>query len=243
MRNVMFKESLACVHPGWRTVVQEFFNSENGRKLEEFLDFERENGKQIYPADPFRALKFSGPEEVRVLILGQDPYHGEGQANGFAFSVNHGVRLPPSLRNIYKEISREYPRACFDSGDLTHWSRQGVLLLNSVLTVESEKAASHAGKGWERLTDLLIAKLAGEKHPTVFMLWGNYARKKRSLVEAARGEHLILESNHPSPLSATKGPIPFIGNGHFKKANDWLQGLGAGGIEWWNSQQQTLNFL
>ncbi len=222
---------LEGIKPGWKPIVEEFFKSPVGQKLLGFLD-ERRKVAEIYPKDPLRALKLIDLDQVKVVILGQDPYHGEGQANGLAFSVSEDQKIPPSLKNIFKEISRETGQEAPANGDLTRWAKQGVLLLNPILTVEKGKAGSHAGKGWEVLTDKLIEAIAKDGKPTVFMLWGKYAQAKKALIEKYPGEHLILESNHPSPLSATKGPVPFIGNDHFIEANEWLKAHGIRPIDW-----------
>jgi uracil-DNA glycosylase len=163
----------------------------------------------------------TAPEDVRVVILGQDPYHGRGQAEGLAFSVASGVRLPPSLQNIFKEIQRDlgapFPPFPQPGGSLVKWAQNGVLLLNTCLTVEEGQAASHSKRGWELLTDAIIRQVAEQGRPTVFMLWGSHAQSKRLLIPQDRG-HLVLMSNHPSPLSALRPPVPFIGNGHFGQA-------------------------
>ena len=193
----------------------------------------------IYPTQPFRALESLTPQAVRVVILGQDPYHGAGQAQGLAFSVPDGLARPPSLRNILTEIELEYPddpsqlvlKPNADHNDLSRWVRQGVLLLNTALTVEDGLPASHAGKGWERVTDALIQAVAQDSSPKVFMLWGAHAQTKQDLI-ASQPQHLILMCNHPSPLSARRGAHPFIGCGHFEAANAWLVRHGQQGIRW-----------
>lgn len=193
----------------------------------------------IYPSQPFRALEALTPETVRVVILGQDPYHGAGQAQGLAFSVPDGVARPPSLRNILAEIELEYPddpsqlvlKPNADNNDLSRWVRQGVLLLNTALTVEDGQPASHAGKGWETVTDALIRAVAADQHPKVFMLWGAHAQTKQDLL-ARQPQHLVLTCNHPSPLSARRGANPFIGCGHFKAANAWLLQRNLQVIDW-----------
>jgi uracil-DNA glycosylase len=180
-------------------------------------------GATIFPPQPLRALALTAPESVRVVILGQDPYHGRGQAEGLAFSVAPGIALPPSLRNIFKELQRDLgePVPPFPSpgGSLVRWARQGVLLLNTCLTVEEGQPASHAGKGWEVLTDAIIRQVSDRSEHVVFMLWGSHAQSKRKLIDASR--HLILCANHPSPLSALRPPTPFIGCGHFSQARAW----------------------
>ena len=178
-------------------------------------------GASIFPPRPLRALELTPPDAVRVVILGQDPYHGRGQAEGLAFSVAPGVRLPPSLQNIFKEMQRDlgvpFPPFPNPGGSLVKWAQNGVLLLNTCLTVEEGQAASHAGKGWELLTDAVIRHVAEGDRPVVFMLWGSHAQSKRAFIPQGRG-HLVLTSNHPSPLSALRPPVPFIGNGHFGQA-------------------------
>ena len=186
-------------------------------------------GATVYPATPFRALHGLAPSDVRVVILGQDPYHGRGQAEGLAFSVAPGVRLPPSLQNIFKEMQRDlgvpFPPFPQPGGSLVKWAQNGVLLLNTCLTVEEGQAASHSKRGWEVLTDAVIRQVAEQGKPTVFMLWGSHAQSKRVLIPADRG-HLVLMSNHPSPLSALRPPVPFIGNGHFGQAKAFREQLG-----------------
>ena len=183
----------------------------------------------IYPPRPLRALELTPLSSVHAVILGQDPYHGPGQAEGLAFSVAQGVKLPPSLRNIFKEMRCAPPH-----GSLVEWAQRGVLLLNTSLTVEDGQAASHAKKGWEALTDALLAKVAATASPCVYLLWGAHAQAKAGLIEATAARHgreaLILQSNHPSPLSASRPPVPFIGCGHFVQARQWLaqRGVSAG---------------
>ncbi len=195
-------------------------------------------GRVIYPADVFNALHLTRRAEVKVLILGQDPYHGPGQAHGLAFSVRQGVPIPPSLRNIRKEIMRDMGLAAPAHGCLQRWAEQGVLLLNTVLTVQAGEAASHAGWGWESLTDALAQAVVADAGARVVMLWGAHAQRKAPLLEAARrasGQQLegmlVLQSNHPSPLSATRGPAPFVGNGHFSRA-----------AAFWRERGQTLDW-
>lgn len=186
-------------------------------------------GAVIYPARPFRALDTLEPHTVQVVILGQDPYHGPGQAQGLAFSVPDGFKRPPSLRNILQEIERAYPTddsklvltSNLLKNDLSRWAQQGVLLLNTCLTVEDGQPASHARAGWETVTDALITEVARDRSPKVFMLWGAHAQAKHALI-AGQGDHLILMANHPSPLSARRPPVPFVGCDHFRLANEWL---------------------
>ena len=211
------------VAAGWKPLVEAFFDGPAGRRLLIFLQQRLEAGAVIFPPRPLRALELTPPEEVRVVILGQDPYHGRGQAEGLAFSVAPGVPFPPSLRNIFKELERDLgaspPKFPDPGGSLVKWASHGVLLLNTCLTVEEGQAASHSGKGWEVLTDAVIRHVGNAGRPLVFMLWGAHAQSKRSLIDAKM--HKLLVSNHPSPLSATKPPIPFIGCGHFGQARAW----------------------
>lgn len=211
------------VAPGWRPLVSEFFQSATGRGLLEFLGQRLKAGACIFPPRPLRALELTPPEAVRTVILGQDPYHGRGQAEGLAFSVAPGVPIPPSLRNIFKEIERDLgqppPEFPVPGGSLARWAEQGVLLLNTCLTVEEGSPGSHAGRGWEALTDAVIRRVSQGGVPVVFMLWGAHAQSKRSLIDASR--HFVLMANHPSPLSALRPPLPFMGCGHFSKALAW----------------------
>lgn len=214
------------VAPGWQPLVQDFFVSAAGRKLRGFLQARLDAGATIFPPRPLRALELTPPEAVRVVILGQDPYHGRGQAEGLAFSVAPGVPLPPSLRNIFKELQRDLgtPPPAFPQpgGSLVKWATHGVLLLNTTLTVEEGQPASHAGQGWELLTDAVIRHVAQGQRPVVFMLWGSHAQGKRAIIPQDRG-HLVLTANHPSPLSALRPPVPFIGCGHFGQARAFRQ--------------------
>jgi uracil-DNA glycosylase len=211
------------VAPGWRSTTEAFFESPTGRKLLDFLQGRLAEGAVIFPPRPLRALELTSPEEVRVVILGQDPYHGRGQAEGLAFSVAPGVAFPPSLRNNFKEWQRDLatppPAFPVPGGSLVKWATHGVLLLNTCLTVEEGLPASHAGKGWEVLTDTLIRQVSDGDHPVVFMLWGAHAQSKRALIDVKR--HKVLVANHPSPLSALRPPLPFIGCGHFSQAREW----------------------
>ena len=189
-------------------------------------------GATVYPATPFRALHGLAPSDVRVVILGQDPYHGPGQAQGLAFSVPDDCKRPPSLRNIFNEIAASFGGnpATFGN-DLQRWARQGVLLLNTSLTVEDGAPASHAKQGWEAFTDAVIAAVAREPLPKVFMLWGAHAQAKQALLPPG-GRHLVLMANHPSPLSARRPPVPFLGCGHFAQANRWLAEQGREPVVW-----------
>lgn len=199
------------------------------RALDDFLRAESAAGHIVYPprADLFSALTLTPFDKVRVVILGQDPYHGPGQAHGLAFSVRAGIKLPPSLKNIYKELDSSFGPRPRPHGDLTHWAQQGVLLLNTTLTVRDGAAASHQNKGWEDLTDSLIRAVNNRPGRIVFMLWGAHAQKKGALID--RAQHLILTAPHPSPLSAHRG---FLGCGHFKTANDDLIARGQAPINW-----------
>jgi uracil-DNA glycosylase len=220
----------SALAPGWRALVDGFFASDDGLALLSFLQQRECAGTHVFPPRPLRALELTPASSVRVVIVGQDPYHGAGQAHGLAFSVPGGVPLPPSLRNIYTELAREYgssPR----SGDLEPWAQQGVLLLNAVLTVEEGQPGSHANHGWERLTDSIVAVLGVDLQPRVFMLWGAHAQRARALIRDDH-RHLLLTANHPSPLSARRGPQPFIGCGHFSQANDFLRSMGEEPIDW-----------
>jgi uracil-DNA glycosylase len=227
---------LAQIAAGWRPLVDDFIASPAGRGARRFLAARRAAGAVIYPPQPLRALQLTPPERVRVVILGQDPYHGPGQANGLAFAVAPGVKPPPSLRNIFKELEREYgqpPRADAPGGLLDGWAAQGVLLLNASLTVEDGQPASHARIGWQALTDALFAHLVNEARPLVFMLWGAHAQGRMPPNDSpAASRHLWLCANHPSPLSALRPPAPFIGCGHFGAANRFLTRSGDPPINW-----------
>lgn len=218
------------VGDGWRPLLDRFWAGRSGQGLLEFLHRRLREGAVIYPPEPLRALSWGGPADVRVVIVGQDPYHGPGQAEGLAFSVAPGVRTPPSLRNIFKEQLRDLGLAMPAQGSLVPWARQGVLLLNTCLTVEDGQAGSHAGQGWEALTDAVIEACSASKGPRVFMLWGAHAQKKAPAIDMAR--HLVLCANHPSPLSASRGPVPFLGCGHFGAADRWLSAQGFAAIDW-----------
>ncbi len=219
----------------WRPLTEAFRHSAVGQTLIQRVDAARAAGDTLYPDDVFAALKCTRRDQVKVVILGQDPYHGPGQAHGLAFSVRPGIAIPPSLRNIRKEIQRDPGAAVPEHGCLQSWAERGVLLLNTVLTVKASEAASHAGWGWEALTDALIKAVAADAGAKVFMLWGAHAQKKAGLIEQAvqssatrdqPDRHLILQSNHPSPLSAMRPPVPFVGNGHFARASAFWQEKG-----------------
>lgn len=214
---------------GWQARIGDYLQRPGMQALAAFLRAEKQAGKQIYPPGPeiFAAFAHTPFEAVRVVILGQDPYHGAGQAHGLCFSVRPGVRVPPSLENIFKEISRDLGVSRPDHGCLTPWAERGVLLLNSVLTVEDGRAGAHQGKGWEGFTDAAIDALNREREGLVFLLWGAYAQRKGALIDSAR--HCVLSAVHPSPLSAHRG---FIGCGHFSAANRYLQEHGSAPIDW-----------
>ena len=213
----------------WKAALAGEFTQGYMHDLKGFLQAELAAGKPIFPKGPeyFRALDLTPLDKVRVVILGQDPYHGAGQAHGLCFSVRPGVRIPPSLVNIYKELQSDLGIAPARHGFLEHWASQGVLLLNSVLTVEEARAASHQGKGWERFTDAVIRVVNEDCEHAVFLLWGSYAQKKAAFVDRSR--HLVLKAAHPSPLSAHNG---FFGCRHFSQANAYLVSKGLDPIDW-----------
>ncbi|MEO8121644.1 MAG: uracil-DNA glycosylase [Rhodoferax sp.] len=233
-----------AVAEDWRPLVDHFLASATGQQLGRFLQQRLTSGATIYPPQPFRALVLTPLAQVKVVILGQDPYHGPGQAEGLAFSVAPGVKLPPSLRNIFKELARDplpgngtLPEPT--DGSLVRWAQQGVLLLNACLTVEDGQPASHARRGWEELTDAIVSAVSSRESPVVFLLWGAHAQTKQGLIIAngahaasARASHLVLMANHPSPLSAMRPPKPFLGCGHFGQANAFLAQHGCGPIAW-----------
>jgi uracil-DNA glycosylase len=215
--------------PSWLGPLQKEFDAPYMAALKSFLVAEREAGKRIFPkgSEWFHALDATPLDQVRVVIIGQDPYHGEGQAHGLCFSVREGVQPPPSLVNIYKELNSDLGIAPARHGHLEHWAQQGVLLLNAVLTVEAGRAASHQGKGWEQFTDAVIREVNALPRPVVFILWGSYAQRKAAFVDASR--HCIIKSAHPSPLSAHNG---FFGSRPFSRANAFLEAQGEQPIDW-----------
>ncbi len=217
------------IEASWKAALAEEFQKPYFEALVAFLKDEKKNGKVIYPPGPqiFQAFELCPLPNVKVVILGQDPYHGPGQAHGLCFSVPAGVPFPPSLQNIFKELHDDLGIPIPASGDLSPWARQGVFLLNAILTVEAHKPASHRGKGWELFTDQAIQIVSQTQPHVVFMLWGQYARSKKPLIDPSR--HLILEAAHPSPYSADKG---FFGCRHFSKANAFLQAHGLEPIDW-----------
>jgi len=257
------------VHPEWQPVLDAFWRSTKGERLSQFVTARLNSGAVVYPAHPLRALQLTPLSAVRVVILGQDPYHGPDQAQGLSFSVADGVKFPPSLRNIFKELQRDLHQPVPMSGSLEAWARRGVLLLNTSFTVEDGLPASHAKRGWESLSDAILREVALKAPACVYMMWGGHAQAKVGLIEAATGQKapdflglretsalaagsggfggpmagleiqeaqaqvsvarqaLILKANHPSPLSALRPPVPFIGCGHFSKARDWLATRGV----------------
>ncbi len=217
------------LHESWLKPLAQEFEAPYMATLKSFLIAERDAGKRIFPraTEWFHALDATPLDQVRIVILGQDPYHGEGQAHGLCFSVQPGVPPPPSLVNIYKEMKADLGLVAPRHGHLESWAKQGVLLLNAVLTVEANRAASHQGKGWERFTDAVIREVNALPHPVVFILWGNYAQKKAAFVDTAR--HCIIKSAHPSPLSAHNG---FFGSRPFSKTNEFLQSQGLKPVNW-----------
>lgn len=217
----------------WAPLLRDWAASTAGRATLGAVDARVAAGATVYPAEVFRALTLTPLAEVRAVILGQDPYHGPGQAEGLAFSVPAGQRPPPSLRNIFKELQRDLGHAPPACGSLLTWARRGVLLLNTSLTVEDGHPGSHARFGWQVLTDKIVQAAAADDAPKVFMLWGSHAAARAPVVVAA-GRHLVLQCNHPSPLSATRGPVPFVGCGHFGRAREYLLAArpGAATLDW-----------
>lgn len=229
----MTQDTTVKLEPGWLGHLQEEFKKQYMVDLRQFLVDEKRRGKVIYPkgGEYFNAMNSTPFDGVKVVILGQDPYHGPGQAHGLCFSVQKGVRTPPSLVNIFKEIQTDIgaPAAHFNQGCLQGWANQGVLLLNAVLTVEKARAASHQGLGWEQFTDRAIQALSRHRDHVVFMLWGSYAQRKGTVIDS--GRHLVLKAPHPSPLSAHRG---FFGCRHFSQCNEYLRAQGEAPIDWGN---------
>lgn len=220
------------VPESWQAVLEPVLATPRSRQLGGFLTAEEAAGKAIYPPRGTRlaALDRTPLEAVKVVILGQDPYHGPGQAHGLSFSVQDGVKVPPSLVNIYKELASDLGLPIPHHGNLSHWARQGVLLLNAALTVEDGQPASHQGRGWEAITDAVVAAVAAKAEPCVFLLWGSHAqRKAQSVPGLMTSHHLVLTAPHPSPLSAHRG---FFGCRHFSQANAFLEAKGRGGVDW-----------
>lgn len=219
----------------WQTLMQQEFDKGILGPIRQKLDAAYAN-TTVYPAKEnlFQALERTPLDEVKVVILGQDPYHGPNQAQGFSFSVPASEKIPPSLQNIYKELEQEYGKPVKRSGDLSDWADQGVLLLNTILSVEQGKPLSHQNLGWQDFTDDILKALNEQKQPIVFLLWGAQARKAKRFL--TNPNHLVLESAHPSPLSASRG---FFGNSHFKTANDFLEQHGSAGIDWTRDNRQA----
>lgn len=222
-------EKDVVIEPSWKEALKDFFSSPTFKELSVFVKKEYTT-KKVYPPlqDIFKAFWLTPLPDVKVVILGQDPYHGDGQAHGLSFSVQQGVPLPPSLKNIYKEIESDLNVSKdFSNGNLEPWAKQGVLLLNAVLSVVEGSPASHQGKGWENLTDTVIQTISDKEEPVVFMLWGNFAKSKKKLIDTTK--HLVLEAPHPSPFSVHSG---FFGCKHFSKCNDYLEKHGGTKIIW-----------
>jgi len=217
------------IEQSWLEELKEEFSKEYMMELKQFLLQEKQKGKEIYPSGDsiFQALNSTPLDKVKVVILGQDPYHGPGQAHGLCFSVQPGVPVPPSLKNIYKEMEADLGIKPPEHGHLIHWAKQGVLLLNAVLTVEKHRAASHRNRGWERFTDRVIEVINEKREAVVFLLWGSYAQKKGAVID--RQKHLVLTAPHPSPLSAHRG---FLGCRHFSQGNKYLQEHGYAPVDW-----------
>ncbi|GAM04696.1 uracil-DNA glycosylase [Novosphingobium sp. MBES04] len=225
-------EGAEAVPESWRAALAPVLEAPEARRLGAWLHAEEAGGKTIYPprGSRLRALELTPLDAVKVVILGQDPYHGPGQAHGLAFSVQKGVRVPPSLVNIYKELARDCGVTAPGHGNLEGWARQGVLLLNNALTVEAGQAGSHQKRGWEAITDAAVAAVAARREPCVFLLWGSHAQKKAQRVPGLmQSQHLILQAPHPSPLSAHRG---FLGCGHFSRTNAFLEENGREPIDW-----------
>ncbi len=216
------------IAPSWKEILKQEFEKDYFYQLTEFIKYEVKRTR-VYPPGKliFNAFDRCSFEDVKVVILGQDPYHGPGQANGLCFSVNDGVKIPPSLVNIFKEIHNDLGKPIPTTGNLERWAQQGVMLLNATLTVRAHEAGSHQGKGWETFTDAVIQAIANQKEGVVFILWGSYAQKKGAFIDSHK--HLILTSPHPSPLSASRG---FFGNRHFSQANVYLEQQGKTPIDW-----------
>ncbi len=216
------------IEKSWNEVIKQEFEKEYFVKLINFVKQEY-SSQTIYPPgkEKFSAFDLCPFSDVKVVILGQDPYHGSGQAHGLCFSVKEGVKTPPSLKNIYKELKSDIGLEIPDSGNLNHWAKQGILLINATLTVRASKAGSHQKKGWEEFTNAVIEVISSQKQNIVFLLWGAYAQKKGQIID--RKKHFVLESAHPSPFSAHRG---FLGNKHFSKTNDYLKSIGKKTIKW-----------
>jgi len=219
------------LEPSWLKVLSDEFHKDYMMQLKKFLKEEKEAGKTVYPkgSDIFNAFNKTPFDSVKVVIIGQDPYHGPNQAHGLSFSVQKGVRVPPSLQNIYKELSTDIPGFKIpQTGDLTEWAEQGVLLLNATLTVNAGLAGSHQKKGWEQFTDMVIKTISHKKEGVVFILWGSYAQSKAALIDGSK--HLIIKSTHPSPLAVSHGG--FFGSKPFSKTNEYLEKTGKKPVDW-----------
>ncbi len=229
MRLVCFSNMDVKIENSWKSVLRDEFDKDYFVRLTEFVREEYRTAEAVFPPGNkiFAAFDATPFDEVKVVILGQDPYHNYGQANGLCFSVGDSVQMPPSLVNIFKEVNSDTGAPIPTSGDLTRWARQGVLLLNATLTVRAHQAASHQGRGWEQFTDAAVAALSARRENLVFLLWGNYAKRKGAVID--RSKHLVLESAHPSPLSAYHG---FFGNHHFSRANAYLVEHGKAPVVW-----------
>lgn len=229
MRLVCFSNMDVKIENSWKSVLRDEFDKDYFVRLTEFVREEYRTAEAVFPPGNkiFAAFDATPFDEVKVVILGQDPYHNYGQANGLCFSVGDSVQMPPSLVNIFKEVNSDTGAPIPTSGDLTRWARQGVLLLNATLTVRAHQAASHQGRGWEQFTDAAVAALSARRENLVFLLWGNYAKRKGAVID--RTKHLVLESAHPSPLSAYHG---FFGNHHFSRANAYLVEHGKAPVVW-----------
>ena len=229
MRLVCFSNMDVKIENSWKSVLRDEFDKDYFVRLTEFVREEYRTAEAVFPPGNkiFAAFDATPFDEVKVVILGQDPYHNYGQANGLCFSVGDSVQMPPSLVNIFKEVNSDTGAPIPTSGDLTRWARQGVLLLNATLTVRAHQAASHQGRGWEQFTDAAVAALSARRENLVFLLWGNYAKRKGAVID--RSKHLVLESAHPSPLSAYHG---FFGNHHFSRANAYLLEHGKAPVVW-----------
>ena len=225
----MEEKSEIKLHSSWKSKLQSEFEKDSMKKLKAFLQSEYKAGKKIYPRgdEYFAGMNLTPLEKVKVVIMGQDPYHGPGQAHGLSFSVQDGVRFPPSLQNIFKELHSDLGLPIPKSGSLKKWAEHGVLLLNAVLTVEDGKAASHQKRGWEEFTDRVIHIINEERENVVFILWGSYAQKKGAFID--RKKHYVIESVHPSPLSSHRG---FFGSKPFSKANAYLKSKGIDPVDW-----------
>ncbi len=217
------------IHESWNSILEQEFKTDYFKNLVSFVNMEYEK-HMCYPKgqDIFAAFEYCSLEKLKVVIIGQDPYHGVEQANGLCFSVKKNITLPPSLQNIFKEIKTDIGKPIPQSGDLEHWAKQGVLLLNATLTVRAHKAGSHQNKGWEFFTDAVISQISKHKNDVVFLLWGGYAKKKVKLIDS--NKHLVLTSGHPSPLSANRGY--WFGNRHFSKTNSYLKSINLKPIKW-----------